>query len=124
MTIPHNLPLPLVFAHAATAGGACAASRKPSISTISPALKHRLAEAIEESKRLGAIRRLDVKLHKVWVSPLVWALWKAEAKTGFAVSLAIYCAEQTASDLHYAEVIDGHSGRMLAQYGQSGAEIF
>src|SRR5205809_277178 len=98
MTIPHNLPLPLVFAHAVTTGSA-SASLKPSIATISPALKHRLIEAIEESKRLGAIRRLDVQLHKVWVSPLVWALWKAEAKTGFAVSLAIYCAEQTASDL-------------------------
>jgi hypothetical protein len=124
MTIPQNLPLPLVFAHVVTAGGACAKSPKPSVSTIGCDVKRRLAEAVEELKRTGAIRRLDVKLHKVWVSPLVWAIWKAEAKEGFAVSVAIYCAEHTASDLHYADVIDGQSGRMLAQSGPLGTEVF
>jgi hypothetical protein len=40
------------------------------------------------------------------------------------VSVAIYCAEQTASERHYVEVIDGVSGRPLAQYGPSGAVVY
>jgi hypothetical protein len=123
MFIPQNLPLPLVFAHAVMAGGASTA-RKPSIATISPAVKRRLTEAVDDSIRTGAIRRLDVKSRKVWMSPLVWRIWKHEAKEGFAVSVAIYCAEQAASELHYAEVIDGQSGKPLAQYGPSGAVVF
>ena len=122
MTIPQNLPLPTVFAHAATGG--YTASRKPSISTMSATVKRRLTEAVEESQRTGAIRRLDVKLHKVWVSPLVWRIWREEAKEGFAVSVAIYCAEQSASEVHFAEVIDGHSGMTLAHYTPSGAVVF
>jgi hypothetical protein len=124
MFIPQNLPLPLVFAHAVMAGGASTASRKPSIEAITPAVKRRLTEAVDDSIRTGAIRRLDVKSRKVWVSPLVWKIWKQEAKEGFTVSVAIYCAEQTASEWHHAEVIDGQSGGPLAQYGPSGAEVY
>jgi hypothetical protein len=124
MFIPQNLPLPLVFAHAVMAGDKSVAWRTPSISTISPAMKHRLKEAVDDSIRIGAIRRLDVKSRRVWMSPMVWRIWKPEAKEGFTVSVAIYCAEQAASDRHYAEVIDGESGRPLAQYGPSGAVVF
>jgi len=121
MFIPQNLPLPLVFAHAVMSDVKCEA---PSIATISPAVKRRLKEAIDDSIRVGAIRRLDVQSRRVWMSPMVWRIWKPEAKEGFAVSVAIYCAEQVASACHYAEVMDGESGKLLAQYRQSGAVVY
>lgn len=122
MFIPQNLPLPLVFEHAVMTKSE--ALRTPSIATISAAVKRRLMEAVDDSIRIGAIRRLDVKSRKVWMSPMVWRMWKPRAKEGFAVSVAIYCAEQTTSERHYAEVIDGVSGTPLAQYGPSGAVVY
>jgi len=123
MFIPQNLPLPLVFARAAAAG-ASATALTVSASAISPAVKLRLTEAVEEAKRTGAISQLDVKLHRAWVAPLVWRIWRPEAKEGFVMSVAIYCAQETASESYYAEVIDGRSRRMLAHYGRLGAKVF
>jgi hypothetical protein len=109
------------FAGCSRASAETAAAAGPAVSAST---LRKVTAAIEESKRTGVISRLDVKVHKVWVKPLVWAIWNAEAKEGFAVSAAIYCADQTSSDLQFADVIDSQSGKKLAHYGPLGFDVF
>jgi hypothetical protein len=88
-----------------------------------PLLMKPIDEMVEESKSVGAIRRVDPDAHEVWVNPEAWALWDTSDRQTFTASLALYCDQRGKTHGRYVEIIDDRTGKPLARYGPGGFEL-
>jgi hypothetical protein len=104
-----------------------AQSSPASVPTSKPTdaqLVKRIDDTVAESQQSGVIHRVDIDTHDVQVNPLVWALWDADTKKAFAVTVAIYCELHGRGHGQYVDVIDSQSAKKLAHYGPLGFEVF
>lgn len=90
-------------------------TRSPSDPANDPKVQE-LNAFVEHARTAGLIHRLDANAHLVQVSPLAWAAFDADAKRGFAISLAAYCDLNSADRGRFVDIIDAQSGKKIAEY--------
>lgn len=89
-----------------------------------PAKVKQLEDYVEKAQKAGLIHRLDANMHKVQVNPVAWAYFDADAKKGFAASLAAYCDMNSSYTGRWVDIIDGQSGKKLAAWGPLGFTVY
>lgn len=71
---------------------------------------------VEALIREGVVLKVEAKGHRVYVSPLAWAIANIEQKEDLTASFAIYCAAKSGDDQVRVTVLDHQTGKQLASY--------
>ena len=83
-----------------------------------------IEEMVAESLSIGAIHRIDVNSHTVYMNPAAWTTWESAERETFTTTMALYCDQHSTAHGRYVDVIDDNTGKKLAHYSPTGYETF
>ena len=81
-----------------------------------PQLKKEIDSTMRIARESGFVKKVQPKLNRVYVNPLMWAKTNVEEKKSIAVQFAAYLNLQKNTDAEIVQIYSFQSGEKLASY--------